>query len=298
MPVPVVVTKGYEPPTFVDAVHAGDRALLLGQHRGDARRRRSEAAAPAAARSLAVCRGGRAGRAGVDVGRAAHPAIPDGIPMPAGRARRARHPAARRAGADRACSRARGVGRAAPSTSSGDRRDQLVADAQPGRRAGPPDRPHPADHLRRRRLGEVAATRWKTQCNENAKVPAFANAVPELCHNEMCGWGQHGDLTRQVFQLVLLRHDDEHPQDSRRFELVGELIDEVVGDDPHRAGRGRRRAGPAARPRPVRRLRQPPPRRPGGPRPRPGPGPRPDQGRPRPRLRPPTIEPAHIPVRT
>ena len=64
----------------------------------------------------------------------------------------------------------------------------------------------------------MAATRWKTQVNENAKVPAFANAMPELCHNEICGWGQHGDLTRQVFQLVLLRHDDEHPQDTRRFE--------------------------------------------------------------------------------
>ena len=25
-----------------------------------------------------------------------------------------------------------------------------------------------------------------------------------LTHNEICGWGQHGDVTRQVFTLVLL----------------------------------------------------------------------------------------------
>ena len=48
------------------------------------------------------------------------------------------------------------------------------------------------------RSGRAAARRWKTQINENAKVPAFWNAQPELCHNEMQGWGQHGDVTRQV----------------------------------------------------------------------------------------------------
>ncbi len=79
-------------------------------------------------------------------------------------------------------------------------------------------------------LGEVAAWRWKGQFNENPKVAAFANRVPELTHNEICGWGQHGDVTRQVLTLVLLRHDHEHPQVARRFELVGELCDEVVAD--------------------------------------------------------------------
>ncbi len=79
-------------------------------------------------------------------------------------------------------------------------------------------------------VGEVAALRWKAQFNENAKVAAFANRVPELTHNEICGWGQHGDVTRQVFSLVLLRHAAEHPQTRRRFELVAEICDEVVAD--------------------------------------------------------------------
>jgi len=79
-------------------------------------------------------------------------------------------------------------------------------------------------------LGAVAAQRWKTQMNENAKIPAFWNAQPELCHNEVAGWGQHGDLTRQAITVVALRHDFEHPQVMRRFELVFQLLDEVVAD--------------------------------------------------------------------
>jgi glucose/mannose-6-phosphate isomerase len=77
-------------------------------------------------------------------------------------------------------------------------------------------------------IGGVAAQRWKTQINENAKAPAFWSVQPELCHNEIAGWGQHGDVTRQLITAVFLRHDGEHPQIGRRFELVGELMREVV----------------------------------------------------------------------
>ncbi|HWE54975.1 MAG TPA: SIS domain-containing protein [Acidimicrobiales bacterium] len=79
-------------------------------------------------------------------------------------------------------------------------------------------------------LGAAAAQRWKTQINENAKAPAFYAAQPELCHNEVCGWGVHGDVTRQVLTAVSLRHESEHPQVGRRFELIGEIMQEVVAD--------------------------------------------------------------------
>ncbi len=79
-------------------------------------------------------------------------------------------------------------------------------------------------------IGAVAAERWKTQVNENAKAPAFWSVQPELCHNEVCGWGQHGDVTRQVITAIALRHDGEHPQLERRFDLVAELLQEVVAD--------------------------------------------------------------------
>ena len=64
--------------------------------------------------------------------------------------------------------------------------------------------------------------------NENAKAPAFWNAYPELDHNEICGWGQHGDVTRQLFTLVELRHGFEHPQLEPRFALTREIIEETV----------------------------------------------------------------------
>jgi len=79
-------------------------------------------------------------------------------------------------------------------------------------------------------LGAVAAQRWKTQINENAKAPAWWAVQSELCHNEICGWGQHGDVTRQTITGVFLRHEVEHPQIGRRFELVGDIMREVVAD--------------------------------------------------------------------
>ena len=108
------------------------------------------------------------------------------------------------------------------------RRDQLVAPASP------------AERLARRigrtiplvygggALGAVAAQRWKTEVNENAKTPAFFASYPELCHNEVAGWGQLGDVTRQLLTLVNLRHGYEHPQVARRVRLVGEVVEEVM----------------------------------------------------------------------
>ena len=77
-------------------------------------------------------------------------------------------------------------------------------------------------------IGAVAARRWKTQLNENAKTPAFFATQPEWCHNEICGFGQNGDVTRQVMTIVTLRSDFEHPQVARRFGLVREFVGEAV----------------------------------------------------------------------
>ncbi|MFN8026717.1 MAG: bifunctional phosphoglucose/phosphomannose isomerase [Acidimicrobiia bacterium] len=77
-------------------------------------------------------------------------------------------------------------------------------------------------------LGGVAAMRWKQSVNENAKAPAFWNEYPELDHNEVCAWGQHGDVTRQVFTLVELRHGMEHPRLEARASATRELVEEAV----------------------------------------------------------------------
>lgn len=77
-------------------------------------------------------------------------------------------------------------------------------------------------------LGGVAAYRWKCDINENAKAPAFWNQYPELDHNEICGWGQHGDVTRQLVSLVELRHGFEHKRLKLRFDATRSMIDECV----------------------------------------------------------------------
>jgi glucose/mannose-6-phosphate isomerase len=77
-------------------------------------------------------------------------------------------------------------------------------------------------------LGGVAAYRWKCDVNENAKAPAFWHQYPELDHNEICGWGQHGDVTRQMLSLVELRHGFEHKRLKLRFDVTREIIEECV----------------------------------------------------------------------
>src|SRR5260370_40064271 len=64
-------------------------------------------------------------------------------------------------------------------------------------------------------LGGVAAYRWKCDINENAKAPAFDAAYPELDHNEICGWGQHGAVTPPPTTPVPLPHplQDRPPPD-------------------------------------------------------------------------------------
>ena len=56
----------------------------------------------------------------------------------------------------------------------------------------------------------------------------------------MSGWGQAGDVTRQTITAVGLRHDFEHPQVIRRFDLVWKMLDEVVAgiEEVHAEGEG------------------------------------------------------------
>lgn len=64
------------------------------------------------------------------------------------------------------------------------------------------------------------AYRWKTQVNENGKLPAFSSPLPEASHNEIAGWeGAQGRLA-----CVLLADPDQHPRERRRIELTAELV--------------------------------------------------------------------------
>ena len=72
-------------------------------------------------------------------------------------------------------------------------------------------------------LSAPVAYRWKTQLNENAKVPAFAHELPELDHNEVVGWGaarEHGK-----FAAVFLDDSDLHPRLRRRIAITREIVE-------------------------------------------------------------------------
>jgi glucose/mannose-6-phosphate isomerase len=79
-------------------------------------------------------------------------------------------------------------------------------------------------------VGAVAARRWKAQVNLNAKSPAFQAPLPGLTRDELAGWGQGGDVTRQVMSLVLLRHGGEDPEAAALFDAVAAATDEVMAD--------------------------------------------------------------------
>ena len=64
------------------------------------------------------------------------------------------------------------------------------------------------------RPDKPAAQRWKTQVNENAKMPAWWSVLPELDHNEIVGWETLPSLTRDVVGIVSLTDIGDHA----RFE--------------------------------------------------------------------------------
>lgn len=85
-------------------------------------------------------------------------------------------------------------------------------------------------------IGAVAAMRWKTQLNENGKVPAFWASMSELNHNEVVGWTRpYGER----FSLVSLRHEGEHPETAARFQESYAIAREagVTTEEVNAAGR-------------------------------------------------------------
>ena len=68
----------------------------------------------------------------------------------------------------------------------------------------------------------AVAYRWKTQLNENAKMPAFSHAFPEVDHNEIVGWE---GAPRGVFSAVMLRDPGEHDRARRMIDVTADLIE-------------------------------------------------------------------------
>ncbi len=65
------------------------------------------------------------------------------------------------------------------------------------------------------------AYRWKTQINENAKLPCFSGELPELDHNAIVGWERAREHGR--FSVVFLDDHDLHPRARERIAITREL---------------------------------------------------------------------------
>jgi glucose/mannose-6-phosphate isomerase len=69
---------------------------------------------------------------------------------------------------------------------------------------------------------EAVGYRLKCQFNENSKLHAFSNIIPELNHNEIIGWETFRDKQLNA-KLITIIDNDYHPQILKRFELTEEL---------------------------------------------------------------------------
>lgn len=74
----------------------------------------------------------------------------------------------------------------------------------------------------------VVAQRWKTQINENAKVPAWYSELPELDHNEIVGWETMPGMTRDNLAVIVLTDETDHDRVRARITHTRELTKEAV----------------------------------------------------------------------
>ena len=71
------------------------------------------------------------------------------------------------------------------------------------------------------RLYQSVALRFKTQFNENCKLPARFDVFPELDHNEIMGW-EAEKLILKHYTLILLRGPEEPEEVRTRIEVLKE----------------------------------------------------------------------------
>ncbi len=73
------------------------------------------------------------------------------------------------------------------------------------------------------RYGKSVARILKIKLNENAKIPAFYNVLPELSHNDIVGISQGSN----PFKILVLRDADDHPRALKRTAVLLELLAEL-----------------------------------------------------------------------
>ncbi len=78
------------------------------------------------------------------------------------------------------------------------------------------------------RLFLPVARRWQCQFNENAKMLAHINIIPEMNHNEIVGLGRPAAFNKKIV-LIFLVDPHAHPRNKIRAKVVKEIIRSTFG---------------------------------------------------------------------
>jgi len=74
------------------------------------------------------------------------------------------------------------------------------------------------------------AIRWRHQLNENSKIIARSDIVPECNHNDIVGWSGNPDISKQ-FSCILFRDKDEETIDmTTRLNFMLDLFHNTAGN--------------------------------------------------------------------
>jgi glucose/mannose-6-phosphate isomerase len=88
-------------------------------------------------------------------------------------------------------------------------------------------------------ISGTAAQRWKTQINENAKMPAWWSVLPELDHNEIVSWETLPDMTRGTLAIVGLSDGSDAERVADRYGHTRNLTEYAVPWAGHVESSGR-----------------------------------------------------------
>jgi glucose/mannose-6-phosphate isomerase len=65
---------------------------------------------------------------------------------------------------------------------------------------------------------------WKISCNETGKLPAFANTLPELNHNEIVGFGESSESLHDPLVAVFLHDSEDDKRIQERMNTTNDLL--------------------------------------------------------------------------
>ena len=71
------------------------------------------------------------------------------------------------------------------------------------------------------------AKRWRTQLNENSKVIAQYDEVPECTHNEIEGWAMNPEVTKTCSNVIIRDDKEESIYMSKKLNFLKELYEAV-----------------------------------------------------------------------